>query len=272
MSRFLSLPIPPTSAPPFQGRSFFDVFFVPNDPVFLVKPDEGRLPNKFVTDAEGNRYGTVQWAVAGGFDANFIVVDYKADDISYYLAGGLNNDIIIGGERGDIIVGNGGRPSLVNERDFLFGRGGDDLIYGENGDDFLSGDDGHDLLVGGHGEDTLVGGNGFDLFVYDNFNEGRDVIKDFKSGTDLIVFNFDNFVPSRSGLRNTGDYPLDPRRLIIGNQDSIRGPFFRFDNELLTYNLGGTTYEIAQLVGVPNRDPITGDPGITVDDFKAVVI
>jgi Ca2+-binding RTX toxin-like protein len=73
----------------------------------------------------------------------------------------------------------------------LHGNGRDNSIAGGDGNDRLVGRDGDDTLHGGDGRDILTGGDGNDRFVFDALSDsvtggGRDKIKDFMSGADVI--------------------------------------------------------------------------------------
>lgn len=93
------------------------------------------------------------------------------------LSGGFGNDVIRGGDGGDILIGGFGHDTLV-------GRGGKDLLLGGFGHDTLRGGAGDDLLAGGLGHDTLRGGPGDDL-LFGGF--GRD---DTRGGDDVGLFEF----------------------------------------------------------------------------------
>lgn len=67
----------------------------------------------------------------------------------------------------------------------LLGGHGDDVLIGGSGDDRLFGGTGNDRLIGGPGNDYLDGGRGADTFVFHE-GFGRDVVRDFERGTDLI--------------------------------------------------------------------------------------
>ena len=115
------------------------------------------------------------------------------------LYGGTGNDVL-NGERGrDTLYGgqgddelNGGAQAdkLYGEwgNDRLSGGEGQDKLYGGTGDDHLFGRSGDDRLTGGAGDDYLAGGWGQDTFVFrEGF--GSDVIEDFKSGWDRLLFD-----------------------------------------------------------------------------------
>jgi Ca2+-binding RTX toxin-like protein len=89
------------------------------------------------------------------------------------------------------------------------GQGGDDLLLGGDGNDRLTGGAGRDCLLGGAGRDTLeggadqdimTGGAGGDVFLYARADFGRDMIRDFQDGLDLlkvssaVADSFDDFV------------------------------------------------------------------------------
>jgi Ca2+-binding RTX toxin-like protein len=69
--------------------------------------------------------------------------------------------------------------------DIIVGTNCDDLLRGRGGDDGISGRGGDDNIGGGRGKDQLVGGSGDDTFVFGRAT-GRDVIRDFGNGDDLI--------------------------------------------------------------------------------------
>ncbi|WP_251955889.1 DUF4347 domain-containing protein [Nostoc commune] len=70
--------------------------------------------------------------------------------------------------------------------DNLQGTTSDDLIFGFASNDVIVGGLGNDQIYGGLGVDNLTGGAGNDIFVLAK-GEGRDTIRDFKTGEDLIA-------------------------------------------------------------------------------------
>lgn len=88
--------------------------------------------------------------------------------------------------------------------DILTGSAGGNRLMGEEGNDTLSGGDGNDTLVGGQGRDRLTGGRGADDFVFDRSDDGDpwgDVITDFRSGTDKLVFAAEDFAGMDATVR-----------------------------------------------------------------------
>ncbi len=76
--------------------------------------------------------------------------------------------------------------------DIVVGYSGDDTLIGGAGEDRLSGGAGNDVLVGGAGKDVMTGGAGADRFVFDAVSDSdtatRDIVEDFETGVDRIVF------------------------------------------------------------------------------------
>lgn len=135
----------------------------------------------------------IVWA-AGGNDAIFAgngndhILAYAGNDIIHgqngndILTGGAGNDLIFGGNGHDILNGSDGADQLQ-------GDAGDDRIFGGAGNDIIYAGDGNDRVDGGAGSDTVMGYSGRDVFIFtasDNFDGSRDVIRDFRSGEDVI--------------------------------------------------------------------------------------
>ena len=81
----------------------------------------------------------------------------------------------------------------------LDGADGDDSLEGGSGDDVLKGGDGLDELTGGAGRDRLCGGLGPDSFVWKEQREAGDVVLDFVSDGDLLVFAVDGWKGMKDG-------------------------------------------------------------------------
>ena len=106
------------------------------------------------------------------------------------LFGRGGNDSLRGGYAGDELEGNDGS-------DFIDGKIGNDRINGGTGDDELNGGfgAGDDRLIGGSGEDSfrystsrLIAGPDDDpLLIVDT--TGADIITDFRSGDDMLVWD-----------------------------------------------------------------------------------
>lgn len=70
----------------------------------------------------------------------------------------------------------------------LSGSAGGDILFGGKGNDSLAGASGDDTIMDGPGTDTLTGGDGIDTFVLEE-DGARDIITDFKPGTDRLDFS-----------------------------------------------------------------------------------
>ncbi|MEH2177886.1 beta strand repeat-containing protein [Nostoc sp.] len=91
------------------------------------------------------------------------------------LIGGVGDDTLeIYGSSANILDGGDGNDSLITS-----GAIGNNTLEGGNGDDTLRGGSGDAILIGGKGNDRLFGEGGTDTFVFNSFDEGLDLIRDF---------------------------------------------------------------------------------------------
>lgn len=135
-----------------------------------------------------NRVSTGDYVVNGNDETDDLLKpfgDFRFSGDDTMFAGG-GNDTFSGGSGNDKILGNAGNDTLSGEagKDQVFGNAGSDTLFGGSGNDILRGGGGHDRLSGQGGKDKLIGGGGKDVFVFSE--RGRDVIRDFKDGKDLI--------------------------------------------------------------------------------------
>ncbi|KUP92316.1 calcium-binding protein [Tritonibacter horizontis] len=157
-----------------------------------------------------------------------------ADDIRFI--GSAAADVFAGFDNDDLLKGRSGADTLSGGKgaDRLLGQKGADTLNGGNGADELSGGSGRDLLKGGKhadtldggtGNDKLVGGHGADVFVFSGGNFGRDVVRDFTPGLDVIDLSgatgeaesFDAFLAAstQSGSRVIYDLDGDGANVIV---------------------------------------------------------
>lgn len=135
-------------------------------------------------------------------------------DLKLHAQGGLGNDTLVGGPKGDIlqadvfwapggndkVYGMGGNDTIIAGHGHDYVSGGDgndhldgecpcadsgitgnDVMYGGNGNDYLTGSLGNDKLYGGNGNDSLSGSVGRDLLDGGAGNDELD--GDYDSGT-----------------------------------------------------------------------------------------
>lgn len=90
-----------------------------------------------------------------------------------------------------------------------------------SGNDLLEGGEGDDRLEAYTGDDTLEGGQGSDIFVFQDSNQGSDIILDFEAGTDTIQFSgrtgITNYDEVKAALSQSGDDTI----VEIGENSSI---------------------------------------------------
>ncbi|MCB1341336.1 MAG: hypothetical protein KDK24_09770 [Pseudooceanicola sp.] len=155
----------------------------------------------------GRGHDTMQ----GGEGADMMIGD-GGNDTMYgnagrnKMKGGGGNDSIFGGDDAETLGGQAGNDVLDGGKgnDKLFGGAGFDTLRGGDGDDLLKGDAGDDNLNSGGGNDREYGGAGrdrlfdsdgndkmwggadADTFVFLDTDFGKDVIKDFEFGVDVL--------------------------------------------------------------------------------------
>ena len=139
--------------------------------------------------------GTGEDILYGGADADTL----KGGGGGDVLHGGTGDDVLDGGSGADILYGGEGADTLL-------GKGGKDELRGGVGDDVLSGGGQDDVLVGGAGADELTGGKGKDEFHFEFLEDLGDTITDFKSGSDVLTFDANQFTVDYNA--ETGE--LDP--------------------------------------------------------------
>lgn len=204
----------------------------------------------------------------------------------YELVGGINHDIVVGGENtdtGDFIgytlVGNEGNDILVggensatnadiddeNTYDLFGGLGNDILLGGSNTSDGLYnlfGEGGNDVLIagsntgaaslyvlsGGDGEDILVDGNGDHTLTGD-------------TGTDTFVFGFLDLTSGISSNNVVDDFLTNNNNMLEMNEDILKftnvTSVNAFDN--LSSVEEDTITGYIKLVFDPNGIPNSGD-------------
>lgn len=132
---------------------------------------------------------------ADGGAGNDTALGFGGDDVldgglgGDKLAGGTGMDTLNGGDGDDWLMGGTDNDNLFggDGSDLMGGGSGDDLLVGGGGTDVIFGGDGADIIGGGAGNDRITGGAGADEFHFDA-GTGRDFIRDFTKGEDVISF------------------------------------------------------------------------------------
>lgn len=129
--------------------------------------------------------GTVQ-----AIDRVLLPLDIPGNEVGN---GGRGDDLLIGGDRDDVIVGRRGDDTIEGGRgdDVLRGGKGRDMISGGDGDDVLRGGKRADTLEGGAGDDQLIGARGRDSFLFTAL-EGADTVRRLDAN-DTAVFAAEDF-------------------------------------------------------------------------------
>ncbi|WBV42554.1 hypothetical protein [Pseudoroseomonas cervicalis] len=180
------------------------------------------------------------------FEANNEGNDTVIASVSYSLRGQFVENLTLTGTAN--LAGSGN--SLANQ---LTGNDGDNVLLGLGGNDIISGGAGNDLIDGGAGRDRLEGGAGADTFRFASPNEGGDVIVDFQSGQDTIVFSASGFGSGLSAgmdLASQGYYATNYEGTATEAHAQI---IYRASDQMLLFDADGTgslnAIEIVQVLG-----------------------
>lgn len=205
----------------------------------------------------GNGFETVDLTTHVDDLSLFITGTVEAD----ILVGDLGNDTLVSGAGDDILNGGSGNDRLLAGAgdDTANGGAGDDLILGGSGNDTLSGGEGNDtisgqanddMIDGGAGRDNLNGGNGNDLILG---GEGRDFLFGELGNDRLEGGDGDDFLNGGADKDLLiGGHGLD--RLYGGSGDD--GLFGQQGDDLM-FGGGGND----QLFGGGGRDILDGQSG-----------
>ncbi len=145
-------------------------------------------------------------------------------------------------------TGGSGTDTLLNFHN-ISGSNFADNLTGNTSNNSLSGRDGNDRLTGGLGNDRLNGGAGVDRFVFNttpNATSNLDVVDDFLSGTDKLVFNNNVF----SVLTALGTLPAGNLRSganITTADDANDFLIYNTTTRALYYDADGSTATIAPI-------------------------
>lgn len=161
--------------------------------------------------------------------------DGTGGTISGAVFGGTGDDTLTGGNKVDVLYGDGATAGKSDGNDLLNGGKGADHLFGENG---------RDLLIGGAGGDELSGGAGADHFIYLKLSDSTSA--HFDTITDLTA---DDLIDLSA---------IDADATLKGDQAFVLVSGFTGQaGQLMLNDLGGDT----ELLGDVNGD---GVPDFTV--------
>ncbi len=211
--------------------------------------------------------------IDGGDGIDFVSYRASTTGVQIDLIGGVGSgdlaagDTLAGIERihgsataGDTITGS-------ENKDWIYGWGGDDTLNGAGGNDYLNGGDGDDMidggagndsLRGGDGNDTLNGGDGIDNFVGEdggdamNGGDGIDFVSYRASATGVQI---DLVGGIGSGGLAQGDSLINIER--VHGSDSAGDTITGSGNKDWLYGWGGDD----TLAGAGGNDYIDGGTG-----------
>jgi len=122
-----------------------------------------------------------------GTNGQKLVVDLNQKIILF-----VNADGTLGGKASiegfEVVLGTDANDAIVGTGDATDGL----VLRGRGGDDYLVGGAQADIIEGGVGSDVLLGSGGGDYFIF-NSNSGADLIEDFNSAEDHLVWRGEDF-------------------------------------------------------------------------------
>jgi Ca2+-binding RTX toxin-like protein len=200
--------------------------------------------------------------LAGDASDNFLDGDAGIDRVSYANASagvavsllttadqdtlGAGMDRLVGFENLSGSVFDDELSGDASSNDIAGGEGAD-RIYGDRAEDLLTGGDGDDELNGGAGVDTLSGGAGADRFVFAH-NDVEDVVLDFQSSMDLLVFDRSVFMAFATAGGLSADQLLYDGDTPAGGDDFL---IYAHSSGSLFYDFSGSgqffSWKVAEL-------------------------
>jgi serralysin len=216
--------------------------------------------------------GNARSSVMADLDAGFMTGGGSGGAGAATLA---NIENVIGGNFADHLEGSQAGNNF-------YGYAGNDTLVGEGGNDTLRGADGDDWLYGGFlfatsgpptGNDLLVGGFGRDHFVFNDAPNPAlggaaataDVVQDFRSGTDELVFD-DNVFPT---IGPAGEYVRNDSRFYAASgaaagHDATDRVVYNTSTGDLYYDPDGSGDAPAQIIATLQSHPTIAATDITI--------
>ncbi|MEH1819450.1 MAG: Calx-beta domain-containing protein [Nostoc sp.] len=162
-----------------------------------------------------------------------------------------------------------------NGSDRLIGNSLNNTLNGGTGNDVLTGGSGADTLIGGSGNDILTGGADSDRFLYSSGRAfvssdfGSDILTDFTSGSDKLVFSKSTFTALSSivgnGLSQVSDFTTVDDDDLAATSNAFL--VYSRSSGSLYYNQNGNAAGLgtgAELINLLNI------PTLTTTDFTIV--
>lgn len=113
-------------------------------------------------------------------------------DLNQEIVVSVNADGTLGGKASiegfEVVLGTDANDAIVGTGDATDGL----VLRGRGGDDYLVGGSQADIIEGGVGSDVLLGSGGGDYFIF-NSNSGADLIEDFNSAEDHLIWRGEDF-------------------------------------------------------------------------------
>ena len=246
-----------------------------------------------ITGMDGIVYDGVPYAplaASAGETIDAILADVSIDNRMVFFTQGGDGYLVVSGNGGGMSVDGfviklagvttaPNRSAIENALslagtatdDILVGTVGDDIIGGAAGNDTISGGTGNDTLVGGSGADTLTGGMGNDQFRINSYMDSSsgmfDVVTDFVSGQDSLVFNGISGVAYDPSPYGAVQSDLTGTISTIQNDPGItnRAVFFVQSGDGYIYvkssmggGFGGTLVKLEGVTTAPTLDDLPG--------------
>lgn len=148
----------------------------------------------------------------------FLYPDDKGLTFGNIRIAGLTGGTVRADDKGDVLIAQGGRATLIGGKgdDVLLGGSDSSTLIAGTGDDVLDGGTGNATLIAGSGHDVMTGGTGHATFVFNKINANYGRITDFQGGKDKIDIS-EIFEQAKMTNANFADYvklvPLGPTEL-----------------------------------------------------------
>ena len=217
---------PDLPKPPEIEGGIDDAPGAPKPPEKPSEPEDGTIDNQPIVpqpdpEPQLRQVEVKQFPNKKGFDDVLIGKDKKPDELN----GSNKADKMKGRGKSDVLKGSKGNDYLYgdNGKDQLIGGKNADVLQGGKGNDELKGNAGKDILYGDNGDDQLTGGAKRDVFV---LSRGKDVITDFKVGTDDIglVYALDLKLKQKGDnlVMRTSDNIVNTKLLNVNKDDFLK--------------------------------------------------